>query len=105
MDLGLENKVALVAGGSSGLGLAAAMELAAEGAHVAIGARDPGRLAAAERRLKDVARARIHTTSVDITDRAAAARWVEEVAAGFGALHIVLISGGSPPVGEASTFE
>lgn len=109
MDLGLENKVALVAGGSSGLGLAAAMGLAAEGAHVAIGARDPDRLAAAERRLKEVARAgkppRLRTTSVDITDRAAAARWVDEVAADFGALHIVLISGGSPPVGEASTFE
>lgn len=106
MDLGLENKVALVAGGSSGLGLAAAMELAAEGAHVAIGARDPDRLATAERRLKEAASAgsRIRPTSVDITDRAAAARWVEEVAADFGALHIVVISGGGPPVGEASTF-
>jgi 3-oxoacyl-[acyl-carrier protein] reductase len=105
MELGLENKVALVAGGSSGFGLAAAMEFAGEGAHVAIGARDHDRLAAAERRLKEVARGRVHTTSVDVTDRAAARRWVDEVAADFGALHIVLISGGSPPTGEASTFE
>ena len=105
MELGLENKVALVAGGSSGLGLAAAAELAREGAHVAIGARDPDRLAAAERRLKEVARGRLHTSSVDITDRAASARWVEEVAGEFGSLHVVLISGGGPPVGEASTFE
>jgi 3-oxoacyl-[acyl-carrier protein] reductase len=105
MDLGLENKVALVAGGSSGLGLAAAMELAREGAHVAIGARDPDRLAAAQRRLTEVAHGRIRTTSVDITDRAATARWVQEVAADAGALHIVVISGGSPPPGEASTFE
>ncbi|MBB2915377.1 3-oxoacyl-[acyl-carrier protein] reductase [Streptosporangium becharense] len=105
MDLGLENKVALVAGGSSGLGLAAARELALEGAHVAIGARDPDRLAAAERDLKEVARGRVHTTGVDITDGAAARRWVDEVAADFGALHIVLISGGGPPVGTASRFE
>lgn len=105
MDLGLENKVALVAGGSSGLGLATAMELAAEGAHVAIGARDPGRLAGAERRLKEVARGRLRTTSVDITDRAAAARWVDDVAADLGALHIVVVNGSGPPVGEASTFE
>lgn len=104
MDLGLSNKVALVAGGSSGLGLATAVELAREGAHVAIGARDPDRLAAAERRLKEVASGRVQVTSVDITDRAAAARWVDEVAAGFGALHIVLVSGGSPPVGTASRF-
>ncbi|GAA2904058.1 SDR family oxidoreductase [Streptosporangium fragile] len=105
MDLGLRNKVALVAGGSSGLGLAAARELAAEGAHVAIGARDPERLATAERGLKEVARGRVHTTSVDITDRAATRRWVDEVAADFGALHVVLVSGGSPPTGTASQFE
>ncbi|MGH3342490.1 MAG: SDR family NAD(P)-dependent oxidoreductase [Carbonactinosporaceae bacterium] len=105
MDLGLENKVALVAGGSSGLGLATARELAREGAHVAIGARDRDRLAAAEGSVKEVARGRVHTTSVDITDRAAARHWVDEVAADFGALHIVLVSGGSPPLGTASQFE
>lgn len=105
MDLGLENKVALVAGGSSGLGLATARELACEGAHVAIGARDPDRLAAAERSLNEVARGRVRTASVDITDRAAARRWVDEVAADLGALHIVVASGGSPPIGPASRFD
>ncbi|MEV6773539.1 SDR family oxidoreductase [Nocardia sp. NPDC051030] len=105
MDLGLTNKVALVAGGSSGIGLAIARELAAEGAHVAIGARDPGRLEAAERTVKAVARARVHTTCVDITDAAAVRRWVDEVAAEFGGLHIVVVSGGTPPPGTAATFE
>lgn len=104
MDLGLENKVALISGGSSGLGLAAAKELAREGAHVAIGARDPERLANAERAIKEVARGQVSATSVDITDRAAARAWVDEVAAGFGALHVVLVSGGSPPIGTASQF-
>lgn len=105
MDLGLEHKVALVAGGSSGLGLAAARELAAEGAHVAIAARDRDRLASAERSIKEVARGRVSATSVDLTDRAAGRRWVDEVAADFGALHIVLIGGASPPIGTASRFE
>jgi len=105
LELGLENKVALVAGGSSGLGLAAARELAAEGAHVAIGARDRDRLASAERSVEAVARGRVSATSVDVTDRAAASRWVDDVAAEFGALHIVLVSGGSPPIGTASQFE
>lgn len=105
MDLGLEGKVALVAGGSSGLGLAAARELAREGAHVAIGARDRDRLAAAERSIKELAAGRVHATSVDVTDRGAADRWVDEVATEFGALHIVLVSGGSPPIGTASQFE
>jgi 3-oxoacyl-[acyl-carrier protein] reductase len=105
VDLGLENKVALVSGGSSGLGFAAARELAAEGAHVAIGARDRDRLAAAEGRLQQVARGRVHATSVDITDQDAARRWVDQVAADFGALHIVVVSGGSPPTGPALEFE
>ncbi|MEU6744376.1 SDR family NAD(P)-dependent oxidoreductase [Streptosporangium sandarakinum] len=104
MDLGLANKVALVAGGSSGLGLAAARELAREGAHVAIGARDPDRLREAERAVKEAASGHVHVRSVDITDGQAARRWVEEVAADLGALHIVLVSGGSPPIGPASRF-
>jgi len=104
LDLGLEDKVALIAGGSSGLGLAVARELAAEGAHVAIGARDAGRLEAAERSIKAVARGRVCTASVDITDREAARRWVDEVAADFGALHIVVVSGASPPTGMATRF-
>jgi 3-oxoacyl-[acyl-carrier protein] reductase len=105
LDLGLEDKVALVAGGSSGLGLAVARELAAEGAHVAIGARDHGRLAEAERDLKEVARGRVSATSVDISDAEAARHWVDTVAADLGALHIVLVSGGSPPAGPALQFE
>jgi 3-oxoacyl-[acyl-carrier protein] reductase len=81
-----------------------AKELAAEGAHVAIGARDRGRLAAAERAIGVRARGEVMATSIDITDLAAARRWVQEVAARFGALHILAVSGGSPPVGAASQF-
>jgi len=97
--------VALVAGGSSGIGLAVATELAREGAHVAIGARDRDRLELAARGLEAVAGGKVSARSVDITDRAASQRWVDDVAAEFGALHIVVISGGSPPVGSAAQFE
>ena len=55
LDLGLRNKVALVAGGSSGIGLAVATELAAEGAHVAIGARGVEQLKQAAHGLEQVA--------------------------------------------------
>ncbi|WP_049566953.1 SDR family NAD(P)-dependent oxidoreductase [Nonomuraea sp. SBT364] len=105
MDLGLDGKVALVAGGSSGLGLAAAVEFAREGAHVAIGARDKERLESAARELGRVARGRVHVTGVDITDGPAARRWVGEVAGELGGPHVVLVSGGSPPIGPASGFE
>jgi 3-oxoacyl-[acyl-carrier protein] reductase len=72
---------------------------------VAIGARDHERLAAAERSLKEVARGRIAAAIVDMTDRAAARDWVDGVAADFGALHVVVVSGGTPPTGMASSFE
>ena len=47
MDLGLTNSVAVVTGGSSGIGLATAKLLLADGAQVAICGRDASRLAAA----------------------------------------------------------
>ena len=105
MDTGLAGKCALVAGGSSGIGLATAIELAREGAHVAIGARDADRLAVAERAIKEVSSGRVHVTSVDVTDTEAARRWVDDIAtAEFGRLHIVVVSGGSPPFGAATRF-
>lgn len=104
MDLGLTGRVALVAGGSSGIGLACAREFAAEGAHVAICGRDPDRLAAAERELAAVATGRVSATAVDVTDTDAARRWVDAVAADLGGAHVLLVSGGSPPVGTAARF-
>jgi 3-oxoacyl-[acyl-carrier protein] reductase len=105
LDLGLENKVALVAGGSSGIGLAVAAELAAEGAHVAICGRGAERLEQAAGRLAKIARGgRISASTVDLTDPDGARQWVDQVAAEFGALHVVLVGGGSPPIGGASSF-
>jgi NAD(P)-dependent dehydrogenase (short-subunit alcohol dehydrogenase family) len=51
MDLGLRGKVALVSGGSRGIGLATAIELAREGADVCVVARDRARLSEAVTRL------------------------------------------------------
>lgn len=52
MELGIAGKCALVTGGSHGIGLAAARELADEGCNVAICARDESRLAEAVHGLK-----------------------------------------------------
>ena len=44
MNLGLEEKVAVITGGSDGIGKAAALSMSREGAYVAIAARDQRRL-------------------------------------------------------------
>ncbi len=102
MDLGLTGKVALVAGGSSGLGLAVARELAAEGARVSIGARNPDRLTQAVRDLPGEGHL---GHSVDVTDAAAVQAWVDSTVAECGALHIVLANAGGPPAGPAGAFD
>jgi len=104
VELGLAGRVALIAGGSSGLGLAVAEELAKEGAHVAIGARDPEKLARAERRLKEIARGRVLATAVDLENPGAVRHWVEEAAGTLGGLHITVTNSGGPPPGPATKF-
>ena len=52
MDLGLEGKNAAVAASSQGLGFACALELAREGARIAICSRDRQRIDAAAGRIR-----------------------------------------------------
>lgn len=101
MDLGLKGKVALVAGGSAGIGLAIARELVAEGATVAICGRDPGRLAAAREELGDPTTG----TTLDVRDAMAVRGWVERTAADHGALHLLVTNAGGPPAGATASFD
>jgi 3-oxoacyl-[acyl-carrier protein] reductase len=52
MQLGLEGKVAMVAGASRGLGFAVARALAAEGALVSMSSRDAEAISAAAQRIQ-----------------------------------------------------
>lgn len=104
MDLGIEGKVALVAGASSGLGLAVAKELAREGAHVAICARDPIKLEEARKQIDALGVGQVSATSLDMRDTEATAAWVNSTAEAFGSLHIVVTNSITPPAGPATTF-
>ncbi|HEY7270326.1 MAG TPA: SDR family NAD(P)-dependent oxidoreductase, partial [Dehalococcoidia bacterium] len=66
MDLGLQQKVALVTGGSSGIGRACAVELGREGANVCIVARDPARLTEAEDEIRETG-ADVLSVSADLS--------------------------------------
>lgn len=104
MDLGLQGKVALVAGASSGLGLAIARELAREGARVAICARDPVRLEAARRLIEEEDGGQVRAVALDLREPGAAAAWVDEAASAFGGLHIAVIGGANPQRGPPSAL-
>jgi 3-oxoacyl-[acyl-carrier protein] reductase len=97
MDLGLSGKVALVSGASSGLGLAIARELVAEGAHVAMVARRENELARLAQELSAAGPGRAIAVAADITEPGAAERCVREAEAGVGAVDILLANAGGPP--------
>jgi 3-oxoacyl-[acyl-carrier protein] reductase len=105
MDLGLDGRVALVGGASSGLGLATATALAAEGAHVAIAARDADRLAVAAEEVDAAGPGRVLARALDVRDAEARAGWVAETADELGGVHIVVANAGGPPAGDALAFD
>ncbi|GAA0363412.1 SDR family oxidoreductase [Actinoallomurus spadix] len=105
MDLGLRGRTAVVAAATSGIGLAVAHRLAAEGATVSICGRDPDRLNDAVRLLRERTHGVVHGVALDVTDHDAVRRWVEEVAGAYGGPHVVVANAGSPPEGGAERFD
>jgi NAD(P)-dependent dehydrogenase (short-subunit alcohol dehydrogenase family) len=96
MDLGLVGKRALVSGGSAGIGLACAQELLAEGADVAIVARDRLRLdgVATELRVQFPDR-RIVAIDADLSTAQGVERAVREAHAGLERIDILINNAGS----------
>jgi len=95
MDCGLEGRVYLVTGGSSGLGLATARQLLAEGAKVVLCGRDAARLQAAVEQLGD--RDAVMAIPGDLADPTTAGRLVASANARFGRLDGAVVSVGGPP--------
>jgi 3-oxoacyl-[acyl-carrier protein] reductase len=89
MDLQLAGRAALVTGGTKGIGLAIARLFAAEGARVAICARNAGEVADT---VADLARTSPHAIgeALDVADGPAVRRWVEATAGAFGGIDMVV---------------
>lgn len=102
MDLGLTNSVAVVTGGSSGIGLATAKLLLAEGARVAICGRDAERLAAAKAQLDAIKPDAVLAEACDVLNGDAVDAFARKVAAwGGGKLDLLVNNAGQ---GRVSTF-
>lgn len=100
MDLGLTGRVAVVGGAGSGLGLACARALAAEGAHVVLTGRRANLLAEQAAALPSAL-----AVPADLTDPAAPDRVVRAAEEAFGPVDVVVLNGGGPPPGAAADLD
>jgi 3-oxoacyl-[acyl-carrier protein] reductase len=102
MELGLADKVALVTGASSGLGLAIAQALAREGASVAMMARRKDVLERATADITATTRRRALPLVGDVSKSEDIERGVREAESTLGAIDILVANAGGPP---STTFE
>ena len=92
MDLGLAGKVAVVTGGSRGIGFAAAQALIAEGAHVVVCARGAEQLQVAVAQLRAVATngAQAEGVPADVSTEAGVASVIAAAVTTFGRLDVLV---------------
>lgn len=105
MDLGLAGKVALVAGGSRGLGKATAMALATEGADVAIAARDEQTLRKTADQIETESGREVLAIPTDVTRESDVARLVEATLQKFERIDVLVTNAGGPPASQFDTTD
>jgi 3-oxoacyl-[acyl-carrier protein] reductase len=97
MDLGLKDRVALIAASSQGIGRATAEAFAAEGCRVAMCARNLQTLQAAAEKIRKQYNTEVLAQAVDVGNAAAVSRFVADVADKFGGVDICVTNAGGPP--------
>jgi NAD(P)-dependent dehydrogenase (short-subunit alcohol dehydrogenase family) len=95
VDLGLANKVAVVTGGSSGIGLAVAEGLAAEGVHLVLAARSAERLEQEAARLRAAHDVRVAAVACDVGTAEGADAIVRATEVEFGGADILFNNAGT----------
>jgi 3-oxoacyl-[acyl-carrier protein] reductase len=100
MDLGLKGRVAMIAASSKGLGRAVALELAKEGARIAMCSRNRYQLHAAAESIRTETGAEVYYAQCDVTRPEEVRSFVENTANRFGNIHILVTNAGGPPSGH-----
>lgn len=97
MDLGIKDRVAVVAASSRGLGQAVARGLAKEGAKLALCARTASALDVAAEEIRRDTGAEVMTQALDVTAHDQVRRFVAAVVERYGRLDICVANAGGPP--------
>jgi 3-oxoacyl-[acyl-carrier protein] reductase len=100
MDLGIKDKVALVAAASTGLGRAVAEELAAEGASLILCARNEERLTTTANDIARITGVAVLAMPTDVTVSADIEKLVSAGLEKFGRIDILVTNAGGPPAGR-----
>jgi NAD(P)-dependent dehydrogenase (short-subunit alcohol dehydrogenase family) len=95
MELELNGKVALVTGANRGIGAAIATELAREGMHLCLVARDSAKLREVADSLAKTANIDVHVLSADLRDPAAPQQAIAAAVAHFGRLDLLVNNAGA----------
>ncbi|AWT58957.1 MAG: 3-oxoacyl-[acyl-carrier-protein] reductase FabG [Candidatus Moanabacter tarae] len=101
MDLGLSDRVAVVTGGSEGIGKATAVSLAAEGANVIILARTQSKLDSALEEIRSTAVGEVESISCNVTERVTVDRTFDRILRKWGKIDILINNAG---YGNANSF-
>lgn len=104
MDLGIQNKAALILASSKGLGKAVAIELAKEGAKVIICGTDATALAATEAEIELLAPNKVAAFVCDLTDEQQRKKLVTQAVNAFGNIDILVTNTGGPASGPFEQF-
>ena len=102
MDLGLKDRVAVIGGGSKGLGRACADSLAKEGANLVICSRNPDDLDRAAKEIRSVTGADVLPVAADLSRLADIQTLIQRTVNHFGRLDILVNNSGGPPAGRAT---
>jgi NAD(P)-dependent dehydrogenase (short-subunit alcohol dehydrogenase family) len=100
----LKDKVVLIAGGSRGLGLVLARQLAAKGARLAICARTSEQLGQAHIELESSG-AEVISLTVDVTDEAQVQKMIQDIVEHYGRLDVLINNAGVAQVGPQDAMD
>jgi 3-oxoacyl-[acyl-carrier protein] reductase len=97
MNLGLKDRVALVAASSQGIGRATAEAFAAEGCRIAMCARNRQTLDSAAEKIRNQYSVEVIADALDVTDAGAVSGFVAAIVGKFGGVDICVTNAGGPP--------